>query len=189
MMLFNRDSAIQKSFQKILHSLQVRKLGSLQAVQTTCHTVRTLIYQSIIRPDDENFPSGCPSLSRSFDSSWLHLSERNAKSSGRSSEFEKIPVFQCIHPNDVATPSGRFSVFNQASDSFQVQLWEDWCNRPDDVDSRPDALLLKARITIQIQLSGRQSAIVQTCDQQIQKLWIRLEPSGRLPFMVRTHAQ
>jgi hypothetical protein len=40
-MLFNRDSAIQKCFQKILHSLQVRKFGSFPAVQTTCHTIRT----------------------------------------------------------------------------------------------------------------------------------------------------
>jgi hypothetical protein len=67
MMLFNRDSAIQKSFQKILHGLQVRKFGSLLAVRTTCHTVRTLICQSIIRLDDENFPSGRPSVSRSFE--------------------------------------------------------------------------------------------------------------------------
>jgi len=34
-MFFNRDFAIQKCFQKILHSLQVRKFGSLPTVQTT----------------------------------------------------------------------------------------------------------------------------------------------------------
>jgi hypothetical protein len=33
-MLFNRHSAIQKYFQKILHSLQVRKFSSLLAVRT-----------------------------------------------------------------------------------------------------------------------------------------------------------
>jgi len=33
--------------------------------------------------------------------------------SRRSSEFEKIPVFQCIHPNDVVIPSGRHSVFDK----------------------------------------------------------------------------
>jgi hypothetical protein len=43
MMLFNKDSAIQKCYQKILHSLQVRKFGSLPAIWTTCHTVRTPI--------------------------------------------------------------------------------------------------------------------------------------------------
>jgi hypothetical protein len=42
--------------------------------------------------------------------------------------------------------------------SFQVQIREDWCNRPDDVDSRPEALIHKARIAIQIQPSGRQLA-------------------------------
>jgi hypothetical protein len=38
------------------------------------------------------------------------------------------------------------------------QLWEDRCNRPDDVDSRPNALIHKVSIAIQIQTSGRQSA-------------------------------
>jgi hypothetical protein len=33
--------------------------------------------------------------------------------SGRSSEFEKIPVFQRIRPNDVVIPSGCHSVFNK----------------------------------------------------------------------------
>jgi hypothetical protein len=28
--------------------------------------------------------------------------------------------------------------------SFQNQIWEDYCNRPNDVDSHPDTLLLKA---------------------------------------------
>jgi hypothetical protein len=40
----------------------------------------------------------------------LHPSGRNGKSSGRSSEFEKIPVFQYIRPDDVVIPSGRHSV-------------------------------------------------------------------------------
>jgi hypothetical protein len=42
--------------------------------------------------------------------------------------------------------------------SFQNHLWEDCFNRPNDVDSRPDVLLLKARIANQIQLSRRLSA-------------------------------
>jgi hypothetical protein len=44
-------------------------------------------------------------------SSRLHPSGRNGKSSGRSSEFEKILVFQRIRPEDVVIPSGRHSVF------------------------------------------------------------------------------
>jgi hypothetical protein len=54
-MLFNRDSAIQKCFQKILYSLQGRKLGSLSAFQTTCHTVRTPICPKHHSPDDVTY--------------------------------------------------------------------------------------------------------------------------------------
>jgi hypothetical protein len=75
------------------------------------------------------FPSGPPTVLRSFCS--------------------------CLHPSGrLSSPSERLSVFDQASDSFQVQIWEDCCNRPNDVDSRPDALFYKARIAIQIQPSG-----------------------------------
>jgi hypothetical protein len=37
-----------------------------------------------------------------------------------------------------------FSVRPSFRFSFQNQIWEDCCNRPDDVDSRLDALLIKA---------------------------------------------
>jgi hypothetical protein len=43
----------------------------------------------------------------------FHPSGRNGKSSERSSEFEKTPVFQRIRPDDVAIPSGRHSVFDK----------------------------------------------------------------------------
>jgi hypothetical protein len=56
------------------------------------------------------------------------------------------------------------------------------------VDSPPDALLLKARIAIQIQPSGLQSTIVRTRVHLIWKLRIQLQPSRRLPIMVRTRA-
>jgi hypothetical protein len=46
-------------------------------------------------------------------SSRLHPSGRNGKASGRSSEFEKIPLFKCIRSDDVATPSGRQSAFDK----------------------------------------------------------------------------
>jgi hypothetical protein len=42
--------------------------------------------------------------------------------------------------------------------SFQTQIWKDCCNRLEDVDSYPDALIHKAIIAIQIQTSKRQSA-------------------------------
>jgi hypothetical protein len=40
----------------------------------------------------------------------------------------------------------------------KTQIWEDCYNRPDDVDSRPDVLIHKACIEIQIQKSERQPA-------------------------------
>jgi hypothetical protein len=46
-------------------------------------------------------------------SSRLHPSGRNGKLSGCSSEFEKIPVFMRIRPNDVVIPSGRHSGFDK----------------------------------------------------------------------------
>jgi hypothetical protein len=46
-------------------------------------------------------------------SSRLHPFRRNGKSSGRYSEFEKIPVFQCIRPDDVVITSGRHSWFDK----------------------------------------------------------------------------
>jgi hypothetical protein len=74
------------------------------------------------------------------------------------------------------------------SDSFQVPIKERSINRPDDVVSRPDARLHKARIAIQIHPSRRQTALVWTSVHQRRKLPIRLQPSGRLPIMVRTRA-
>lgn len=62
-------------------------------------------------------------------------------------------------------PSIRFSstfgqpfVFDQASGFLsKTRIWEDRCNRPDDVDYRPDALIHKASIAFKIQTSRCQS--------------------------------
>jgi hypothetical protein len=40
----------------------------------------------------------------------------------------------------------------------KTQIWEDRCNRSDDMDSRPDALIHKASIAFKFQTSGRQSS-------------------------------
>jgi hypothetical protein len=50
---------------------------------------------------------------KASNSSRLHQSGHNGKSSGRSSKFEKIPVFHRIHPDDVVIPSGRHSGFDK----------------------------------------------------------------------------
>jgi hypothetical protein len=87
-----------------------------------------------------------------------------------------------------SSKSGRLSVLDQFHISFQVPRKGRSINRSDDVVSRPNARLLKARITIQISTSGRLIAMVRTCVHQRRKLSIRLQPSGRLPIMVRTRA-
>jgi len=45
--------------------------------------------------------------------SGLHPSGLNGKSSGRYLEFEKNPLFNCIHLDNVAIPSERHSVFDK----------------------------------------------------------------------------
>jgi hypothetical protein len=145
-MLFSRDSAIQKSFRRFC------KLEKSILCQSSERLVilsgRSYVHCSI-RPDDvpyrldarqtkhhsserRGFPSGPSTVSRSFCSS-LHPSRR------------------------LSSPSGRLSVFDQASGSFQVHIWKDCCNLPNDVDSCLDALLLKTRVAIQIQPSRRLS--------------------------------
>jgi hypothetical protein len=112
MMLFNRDSAIQKCFQKILHSLQVKKFSSLSAVRTpNCpkhHPSRRRgfpfghpsVKASSVRTTRSFRPDAHQCLEASNSSRW-HPSGRNGKSSGCSSEFEKIPMFQRIRSDAI----------------------------------------------------------------------------------------
>jgi hypothetical protein len=133
-------------------------LTTVPSVRTTYHTVRTLVRPSIIRPDSVHFRPD-PLLSRDV-----------------SIQLASVRTSQ----QPIRTPLGTRLV----SDSFQVPIKERSFNSPDDVVSRPDARLLKARIVIQISPSGRLSALVRTCVQLIWKLQIRLQPSGRLPLMI-----
>jgi hypothetical protein len=104
--------------------------GSLSAIRTMWYSVRTLISQQYPSGRRGNL-SGRSSVkassvwtTRTFrpnahqcleasNSSRLHPFGRNGKSSGRSSEFEKNPVFKCIHPDDVVIPFECHSVFDK----------------------------------------------------------------------------
>jgi hypothetical protein len=87
--------------------------GSLSAIRTTWYSVRTLISQQHqSRRGDLSVRTPINVLEAS-NGSRLHQFGRNGKSSGHSSEFEKIPVFQCIRLDDVVIPSGRHSVFDK----------------------------------------------------------------------------
>jgi hypothetical protein len=72
--------------------------------------------------------------------------------------YREASVRSCVGPDVSAARSDNVQWSISFRFSFQVQIREDWCNRPDDVDSRPDALIHKARIVIQTQQSGRLSA-------------------------------
>jgi hypothetical protein len=134
-MLFNKDSAIQKCFQKTLHSLQVRKFNSLPAVRWRVIPSGRPSVQSIIRPDDVDSRPNLPLCREASNCSSLHPFRRFSSS------------------------SGRLSVFNQALGFLsKTQIWEDCCNHLNDVDSRPNALIHKASIVIQIQMFERQSS-------------------------------
>jgi len=98
-------------------------------------------------------------------------------------------VLSSLNPSGrFSSTFGRLSVLDQFQISFQVPRKGRSINRPDDVVSRPDARLLKARSTILISPSGRLTVVVRTRVHQRRKLPIRLQPSGRLPIMVRTRA-
>jgi len=90
----------------------------LCSLRRFCEVFKDLFWFPIIRPDDVVFrPTAHQSATsvrttRSFrqdahqcleasNSSRLHPSGRNGKSSGRSSEFEKIPVFHRIRPDAI----------------------------------------------------------------------------------------
>jgi hypothetical protein len=103
-------------------------LTTVPIVRTMYHTVRTPVRPSIIRPDDVHFRPD-PLLSREV-------------------SIQLVSVQTSQQP--VRTPLGTQPV----SYSFQVSIKERSLNRPDDVVSRPNALLLKARIAIQISPSG-----------------------------------
>jgi len=106
---------------------------SSQTVRTTCHIVRTPDRPSIICPDKVGFRPDPPL-------------------------YREASVLTCIYLDDSTAHPDDFQWSISFRFCFQVLIREDWFNRLDDVDSRPDALIYKAGIAIQIQPSGRQSA-------------------------------
>jgi hypothetical protein len=92
--------------------------GSLSAIRTTWYAVRTLISQQHpsgqrgILSEHSSVKASSVRITRTFrpdahqcleasNSTRLHLSKHNGKSSGRSSEFEKNPAFKCIRPDAI----------------------------------------------------------------------------------------
>jgi hypothetical protein len=140
--IFNRDSTIQSDVRSFCNAYKSEEFGSLSAVWTACHPVRTSI---------------CP---------LFHPSGRRAIPSGSSTDQASSVRKTCIPVQTFTVtrsycsslhPSGRLSVIDQLQILSKFNLREDCFNCPDDVDFRPDALIHKARIAIQISPFGRQS--------------------------------
>jgi hypothetical protein len=127
--LYCEDFGSLSTIQTIEPSRLDAHLTTVPSVRTTCHTVRTPIIPSIIRPDDVHFRPD-PPLSREG-----------------SIQLASFRTFQ----QHVQTPIGTRPV----SDTFQVPIKERSSNRPDNVVSCQDARLRKARIAIKISPSGR----------------------------------
>jgi hypothetical protein len=135
MMLLNKDSAIQNASSRFCTAYKSEKSDSFKPSERRDIPSGRPSIQSIFHPDDVNFPSGPPSMSRSFE---LH-------------QLASVRKFQ----QHVQTP---LSVRPAMGFLSKTQIWEDRCSFPDDVDSNLDALIHKASIVFKIQMSGRLSS-------------------------------
>jgi len=134
MMLLNKDSAIQRSSRRFCTFYKSKKSDPLPPSGRRDIPSGRPTVQSIICLDNENFPSEPSSMSRSF-------------------ELFQLTSFRTFQQHIRMT----FSVRPTTGFLSKTQIWEDRCNRPDDVDSRPSMLIHKASYAFKIQTSGRAS--------------------------------
>jgi hypothetical protein len=164
--LYNRDSTIQKCFRKSTLCTSQKNwfpVSRPDAHMSTIPSVLTTCH-TVRTPDRPSIIRPDPSL------------------------YRETSVPACIRPDDSASRPDALQYSIKLPILSKI-IWEDCCNRPDDVDFRPDALLLKVRIVIQIQPSGRLSAWSGRAFNRYVNCGFNFNPSGRLPFMVRTRTQ
>jgi len=99
-------------------------------------------------------PSGCQTIQH-------HPSGRRASSVQTIHCIEKL-LCQLAPSGHFSSTSGRLSVLERFTDSFQVPRKGRSINRPDDVVYHPDAYLRKARIAVQNEPSRHLTAAVRT---------------------------
>jgi len=134
--------------------------SSLSAVWTICHPVWTPICLLL-------HPSGrcvIPSGRQTFQH---HPSGRCAYSVRTLHCIEKL-LCQLAPSGRFSSTSGRLSILEQFTDSFQVPRKGRSINLPDDVVYRPDAYLHKARVAVQNEPSGHLTAMVRTL---VHRIW------------------
>jgi hypothetical protein len=146
MILFNKDSSIKSASRRFCTIYKSENPVPCQPSGRRDIPSERPIVQSTIRPDDRVSIASSVRTTRTFCPD-LPLCQE-------ASNCSSLHPFGCF-----SSPSGRHSVFDQASGFlFKTQIWEDRCNRPDDVDSRPDTFIHKASIAFKIQTSGYQSS-------------------------------
>jgi hypothetical protein len=149
------------------------QLSKASAVWTTCHTAQTLIRLKHHPSGRHGFPSGPSSVSRSFEL------------------FQLASVWtfqQPVRTTLSVRPSFRFS--------FQNQIWEDCCNRPNELLlkassqfklNRPDARSTDMEITCSRSPVRTAILLVWTHEVFIRKLLAAdVRPSGQQGNTIRT---
>jgi len=134
--------------------------SSLSAVRTMCHPVRTLICLLLHPSGRCVIPSGLQTVQH-------HPSGRRASSIRTLHCIEKL-LCQLAPSGRFSSTSGRLSVLERFTNSFQVPRKGKSINRPNDVVYRPDAYLRKARITVQNEPSEHLTAVVRTL---VHRIW------------------
>jgi hypothetical protein len=134
--------------------------SSLSAVRTMCHPVRMPICLMLHPSGLCVIPSGCHTVQH-------HPSGRRASSVRTLHCIEKF-LCQLAPSGRFSSISGRLSVLERFTDSFQVPRKGRSINRPNDVVYRPDAYLRKARIGVQNEPSGHLTAVVRTL---VHRIW------------------
>jgi hypothetical protein len=120
---------------------------------------RPSVYCSI-RPDDVSFRPDIRQTSIIFPDGML-------LPSGHLHRIEKL-LCQLSPSGRFSSTSGRLSVLERFTDSFQAPRKGRSINHPDDVVSRPDAYLRKARIAVQNEPLGHLTVVVRTL---VHRIW------------------
>jgi hypothetical protein len=137
-------------FQKIYTVYKSEESVPCQPSGRLCHPVRTPIYPLFHPSRRRAIPSGCPTNQAPL--VWTTCI------SVRTLHYIEKLLFHLASVRTTQQPVRPPFSIRSSFRFFPKYIWEDCYNRPDDVDFHPDALLLKVRITIQIQSSGRLSA-------------------------------
>jgi hypothetical protein len=136
-MLFNMDSAIQKcSRDSTLFASQEKSVPCQPSGRRVIPSGRSSVHSSS-RPDDMPYrPDARQTKASSFRTTWIFVWTLLCIKKLLFQHASVRMIQQLVWTTLSDRSSFRFS--------FQNQIWEDCCNHLNDVDSRPNALLLKA---------------------------------------------